>query len=67
MIFSWAMVPIVIAGLALALAPWIAKLWVDVETRCPACKRELLLTNPVRHRQEDVSLCQYMTDLGHGL
>lgn len=64
MTWSWAMAPIVIAGLALALAPWIAKIWVDVETRCPACGRELLLGDPMRHRPQDVEFCQFVIRSG---
>lgn len=64
MTWNWAMAPIVIAGLVLVFAAWIAKVWVDTETRCPACGRELLLGDPMRHRPQDVEFCRLMQSTG---
>ena len=64
MIFNWAMPVIVLVGLVLALAPWIAKVWVDAETRCPTCGRELLLGDPMRHRPRDLEFCRLLIERG---
>lgn len=66
MTFNWAMPVIVIIGLALALSPWIAKLWVDAETRCPMCGRELLLFgSSMMHRSKDLEFCRFLIERGY--
>lgn len=61
MTFSWWLVPIIVAGVALILAPMIGAWWARREfwTHCPRCGVDLL-GNPPEHRRSDQYWCRLL-------
>lgn len=58
MTFTWWLVPNVVLGVLLILAPVIGRMYADVDqpSHCPACGRELI-GDPPAHRLADRANC----------